>query len=703
MLVGGVLVLGTAVTPSSGATEAVTSDPATAAYTVSAFAIGDWGTTPFKGSCCSRSDSYNNYDINAEDIVASLMNTQAGSGAVKPKAIIGHGDSFYWTGINSAEARDSRFTTTFEEKFDGVNLKGIPWVNVLGNHDYGGASFICNSGDNNVRCGSTEELLQGIDNKFKWQSEYTSPNDNRWVLSDHFYVYRIEDPASGVSVEIFNVDSNDADVHGAMQVCCQCYGYSNGDSATCRNAGRGHEFCCGGDTAMYDACAAKFSGWGDDSRAQLAEKVKSSTATWKVVNSHYGPYGHYAEAGMKKWFDVLQGSGVHLWLNGHTHGDKHDYSSSLGVHFVENGAGGGIQRESASGIPAYAAGYVDKNEWTYTGDEYGFFSVEASKEWLKLQYHTTDGAWNFQESFNATTIGIKSSGCELNYSALYPEWGETNADGSVNKIHLVGHSMGGQTVRMLAQMLEKGATGAPTEEDAISHPLFEGGKSWVHSVTTIASPNQGTTLADGFSVIGDGVKNALVTMLSVIGIAGDTTKAVFDAQLDQLFDPSFKDTCLWSLSVAGAKEESAWVETLSDIYYFSYATVGTFAAVNWKLKKIQLPDPLTMNPAFDALSLFLGSRYAPDKLNLTTDWQPNDGVVNTMSMSHDGLGELMPYSGLSEIGKWNQMDELTGFDHMDVTGFSLFSKIIDIYSSLAQLLASLPVNGEARSSVYNKE
>ncbi|KAF4319417.1 hypothetical protein BBO99_00006339 [Phytophthora kernoviae] len=313
-----------------------------------------------------------------------------------------------------------------------------------------------------------------------------------------------------------------------------------------------------------------------------------------------------------------------------------------------------------------------------------------------------------------------------NYSALYPEWGEANADGSVNKIHLVGHSMGGQTVRMLAQMLEKGATGAPTEEDAISHPLFEGGKSWVHSVTTIASPNQGTTLADGFSVIGDGVKNALVTMLSVIGIAGDTTKAVFDAQLDhwniyaratdesikeyydrilssRLFDPSFKDTCLWSLSVAGAKEESVWVETLSDIYYFSYATVGTFAAVNWKFKKIQLPNPLTMNPAFDVLSVFLGSRYAPDKLNLTTDWQPNDGVVNTMSMSHDGLGELMPYSGLSEIGKWNQMEVLTGFDHMDVTGFSLFSKIIDIYSSLAQLLASLPVNGEARSSVYNKE
>ena len=28
-------------------------------------------------------------------------------------------------------------------------------------------------------------------------------------------------------------------------------------------------------------------------------------------------------------------------------------------------------------------------------------------------------------------------------------------------------------------------------------PLFEGGKSYVHSVTTLATPHNGTTLADG--------------------------------------------------------------------------------------------------------------------------------------------------------------------------------------------------------------
>ncbi|KUF98124.1 hypothetical protein AM588_10007461 [Phytophthora nicotianae] len=333
------------------------------------------------------------------------MNQQAGSADVAPKIIISHGDNFYWTGINSDNGRDTRFTTTFEEKYDGENIKTIPWVNVLGNHDYGGADYICSdSGDGTAACSDSDELVTALKNKFSWQSTYTSPNDDRWILEDHFYVYTIEDADSGVSIDIFNVDSGDADTHGAMQTCCQCYGYAGDDDDTCDNVSRGDDACCGGDTDMYDECMAQFTEWSDDSRTQLAANIANSTATWKIVNSHYNPYAHYAEAGMQEWFDIINGSDVHLWLNGHTHGENHDYSSSLGVHFVDNGAGGGIQKESASGIPTYAEDYVE-NLWVYDGTEYGFFSLTASEDWLKLQYHTADDSWSYAESFNSTTIG----------------------------------------------------------------------------------------------------------------------------------------------------------------------------------------------------------------------------------------------------------------------------------------------------------
>ncbi|KAF1788020.1 Metallo-dependent phosphatase-like [Phytophthora cactorum] len=381
-------------TASSGSGSSVSGGTSDSSTTTSS---GSTSKPSKRSNSTSSRESSITSDPTSEDVVASLMNTQAGNADIKPKAILGHGDNFYWTGINSEEGRDSRFTTTFEKKFSGDNLASIPFVNVVGNHDYGGGSFICSKGDENAKCKRSE-------NKFKWQQEYTSPNDNRWVLKDHFYVYSIEDEDSGVSIDIFNVDTGDADVHAALQVCCQCFAYSEGDDDSCKGVARGHEYCAGGDTDMYDACFAKFKEWSDDSRKQLAEKVATSTATWKIVNSHYSPHVHYDEKGMQEWFDILEGSGIHAWVYGHTHGEKHDYSESLGVHFVENGAGGGIQKESASGLTTYAAKYAT-NVWTYTGDEYGFFSLEASEEWLKVQYHTADNSWSFGSTMSDTTAG----------------------------------------------------------------------------------------------------------------------------------------------------------------------------------------------------------------------------------------------------------------------------------------------------------
>ncbi|EGZ20980.1 hypothetical protein PHYSODRAFT_285539 [Phytophthora sojae] len=42
--------------------------------------------------------------------------------------------------------------------------------------------------------------------------------------------------------------------------------------------------------------------------------------------------------------------------------------------------------------------------------------------------------------------------------------GENMVEEEVRRFHLVGHSMGSQIIHMLAQMLEKGTTGAPEEE-----------------------------------------------------------------------------------------------------------------------------------------------------------------------------------------------------------------------------------------------
>ncbi|KAJ0399301.1 hypothetical protein P43SY_000140 [Pythium insidiosum] len=381
-----------------------TSDPTKEKYTLSAYAIGDWGTTVGRDSCCKRRADHTptNIDKNAEDVVAAVMGKAAETADPKPKAILGHGDSFYWVGIIDKTDQAYRFEQTFENKFKAKSLDGIPWINVMGNHDYGGASYICAKGGAYVPCNSKDELVQALKDKFTLQAEYKSPNSNRWIMKDHFYVHQLSDDASGVSIDVFNLDINDADVHGGEQICCQCYGYSNGGSS-CSAVTRGHKFCAGGNNDMFDACMDQLKEWSEQSRQELVKAVKASTATWKIVNAHYSPYNHYAESRQKMWWDLLKGLGVQLWINGHTHGEKHDHAS-INVHFIENGAGGGILNEAASGIPPYTEGLVEKI-WSYGVHDYGFFELAASKEWLRASFLTFDDKWNVEDDFTKSTIG----------------------------------------------------------------------------------------------------------------------------------------------------------------------------------------------------------------------------------------------------------------------------------------------------------
>ncbi|GMF33663.1 unnamed protein product [Phytophthora lilii] len=137
-------------------------------------------------------------------------------------------------------------------------------------------------------------------------------------------------------------------------------------------------------------------------------------------------------------------------------------------------------------------------------------------------------------------------------------------------------------------------------------------------------------------------------MLSVIGIAGNEPSLIYDAKLDQwgisaktpresvpeyfrhVFDSSIfigdsMDISAWSLSSKGAAEENAWVSTLPNIYYYSYANVDSYSTRDWLLRVISLPNILTMMPPLDATSIFLGSRYGPNH-GFSTKWQPNDGM-----------------------------------------------------------------------------
>ncbi|KAF1320402.1 Tartrate-resistant acid phosphatase type 5, partial [Globisporangium splendens] len=201
----------------------------TATYSLHALAIGDWGVDLGLGSCCKRYrstgvDNAEYYkDQQAQQNVAHLLSLSAKT--LKPKVIIGHGDNFYLNGLGSDDVA-YRFQNSFEAYYNQDSLIDVKWVSVAGNHDYGGAMFICGKWDNQfVKCTTKVDLLKQLDEKFTRQSGYKSPYNDRWQMPAWYYVVTIKDADTGVMVDIFNVDRNAATVHSGEQICCQCYGY----------------------------------------------------------------------------------------------------------------------------------------------------------------------------------------------------------------------------------------------------------------------------------------------------------------------------------------------------------------------------------------------------------------------------------------------------------------------------------------------
>ncbi|OQR94960.1 calcineurin-like phosphoesterase [Achlya hypogyna] len=412
---------GTATTATPGSTPASTasavnptSDPNTQTPVLTMLAIGDWGGTTGKasgtpGSCCvlykttgQINTSLPRYKVDyySQMYIAALLGQSAK--ALSPVRVLGHGDNFYWNGVGSADVA-YRFQTTFEDVYNDPALAGVPWINVAGNHDIGGSSFICGDKDNAfVECASTAEMLSFLNERFNLQAKYVSPNQNRWVLKDHYYVERVS--KGGVSVDIFNVDTNYADSHGARQVCCQCYGYSTKygyDQSQCNNVDAGDKACAGGNADMYNTCMATITGWATDSLKQATRDIAASTADFKIINTHYSPHYHMSPPKMQAWYDLCKAGNVQVWFNGHTHGFNHDIAT-WGTHFFENGGGGGIVTETSSGVKSATV----NNEWIAAGNPYGYFELSFTKEWLKVQFATFDNSWVFAgTNLDATTPG----------------------------------------------------------------------------------------------------------------------------------------------------------------------------------------------------------------------------------------------------------------------------------------------------------
>jgi triacylglycerol lipase len=288
------------------------------------------------------------------------------------------------------------------------------------------------------------------------------------------------------------------------------------------------------------------------------------------------------------------------------------------------------------------------------------------------------------------------------HPGLLPNWGVAG-----RKVHLVAHSQGGQTARLLVQLLAEGDADerAATPAGAVS-PLFQGGRDWVLSVTTLATPHNGTSLALRHQgLVGPAQK--FLALLAGLGKPGQ--RSIYDFKLDhwglaRASGDSFprhaerifasplwqgtQDFSAWDLSPEGARELNAWVKAQPRTYYFAWSTAKTREDGHGR----HVPSP-RMTPLWLQGSRFMGqvTRRETGKVLVDETWFRNDGVVNTCSMAGPASENILPFQGTPVRGAWNHMGILEGWDHSEILGIGPEhgGEVLDFHGRWATFLGSL--------------
>ena len=327
----------------------------------------------------------------------------------------------------------------------------------------------------------------------------------------------------------------------------------------------------------------------------------------------------------------------------------------------------------------------------------------VSSNWdraCELYAYIVGGTVDYGEA-HAKKYGHKRYG--RTFDGMYKNISDTN------KIHLIGHSMGGQTVRTFTQLLSEGCEEERNYNQNNISPLFLGDKHWVRSVTTISTPNDGTTLSDALPA-----RELISTTIGTLGtITGksDLMSSLYDFKLDQFglkkksgessarYMGRILSSNIWTettdigpydLTTYGAEKLNRWVKAQPDVYYFSWTTQATKESL---ISSHSIPIVGPMNPLFYGSATLMG-RYTRNKAGLPIidkKWFDNDGAVNAVSQAGPTLGSndvIEKFKGEPKVGQWTVMPTLINTDHMDIVG--TFGNVKGWYIDYAQQLRNLP-------------
>lgn len=252
------------------------------------------------------------------------------------------------------------------------------------------------------------------------------------------------------------------------------------------------------------------------------------------------------------------------------------------------------------------------------------------------------------------------------YEGFHPEWS------AEHPVDLLGHSLGGLTARKLVQLLEADFWGLGTSA------------SWVRSVTTLATPHDGSTLMGLVESLGDGFAEKLVA--ASLGAIGTRSERLdYDCDLDQWglrhregesirdflrrIDTTVgdrRDLAPWSVGREGARAFNEEVPTFEGVTYLSWATQATRRSRTLWGHHVPVRS-MTLAP-LKLCAMYMGAYAGKDVEGVEEAWWPNDGQTNTISCLAPEGHARREYDGTLQPGTWNVMGVVPDCDHTRIIG-----------------------------------
>ena len=220
-------------------------------------------------------------------------------------------------------------------------------------------------------------------------------------------------------------------------------------------------------------------------------------------------------------------------------------------------------------------------------------------------------------------------GTDYSKKRLIPDWS------SKEKSNLLGHSFGGVTVRLLAELMANGSAQERkvTDKSEISE-LFTGGKAdWIYSITTLAAPSNGTT-AYGFGNPDEEVEN--------------------------------HDSAAYDMYIDNAMKINEKISTQKCTYYFAIPCSSTIKNEDGTYSADKELTELIFRSSANEMGSLTG--VTPGGYVVDERWLENDGLVNTISAK---APTSAPSTTLDRndirAGIWNVAETYKG-DHMAFNG-----------------------------------